>query len=172
VADYFTGATSIKQPYPMTSVPQGRFQSAGSLEFPAYLSGNRASYEPLPSLGGIAGPSKASPVMAGSEPPSKSTGWGEQAKSFLQGLEKFGVGLGVGIAAARGMPMAGQMLSNYYEDKTGDREETGESSLEKAFRALREAGLISALKLDTGESTPIGGGLESEEPSYIRPLLS
>jgi len=65
---------------------------------------------------------------------------------------------------------------SYYDtlENTTFSIETGESSLEKALRALREAGLISALKLDTGESTPIGGGLESEEPSYgsIRSLVS
>lgn len=163
MANYFTGAASIKQPYPMTSIPEGAFGTQGSLEMPAYLTGNRALFESLPALGGISGPAQASPVMAGSEPPSKTSGWGEQVGSLLQGIGKLGAGLGAGIAAARGMPMAGQMLSSYYEEKTGDKE-PGESSLEKALKALREAGLISPLKLDVGESVAIGG--DAGIPSY------
>ncbi len=166
MANYFAGATSIKQPYPMTSVPEGQFGSTGSLESPLYLSGNRALFEPLPGLSGISGPRGASPVMAGSEPSTKAAGWGEQVGSLLQGIGKLGAGLGAGIAAARGLPMAGQMLSGYYEEKTGDRDQSEESSLEKALKALREAGLISALSLDTGDSAPIGSGAGFEVPSY------
>ena len=163
MANYFTGAASIKQPYPMTSVPEGPFGTQGSLEMPAYLTGNRTLFESLPALGGISGRAQASPVMAGSEPPAKTSGWGEQVGSLLQGIGKLGAGLGAGIAAARGMPMAGQMLSSYYEEKTGDKE-PGESSLEKALKALREAGLISPIKLDVGDSVAIGS--DAGVPSY------
>jgi hypothetical protein len=50
------------------------------------------------------------------------------------------------------MPMAGQLLSNYFQDKTGDTDESGESSLEKALRALKESGLIS-FKLNTDDDS-------------------
>jgi DNA-binding PadR family transcriptional regulator len=48
------------------------------------------------------------------------------------------------------MPMAGQLLSTYFQDKTGDKDESEESSLAKALRDLKEAGLIS-FQLNTGD---------------------
>lgn len=95
---------------------------------------------------GLSPASAPSPAQPGAEPT-----WGKQWAELLGGVGKLGAGLGAGIAAARGdMPMAGQLLSTYFQDKTGDREESGESSLEKALRALEERGLIS-FKLDTGD---------------------
>jgi hypothetical protein len=58
----------------------------------------------LPSLNNLGSPNAPSPAQ-----PGKTAGWGEQAGAFLEGLGKFGRGLGAGIAAARGMPMAGMM---------------------------------------------------------------
>ena len=104
----------------------------------------------------------ASPTQPGRTP-----GWGEQAKSLLEGVGELVAGAGIGYAAARGMPMAGMMLSNYYKDKTGDTEEGSESSLEKALKALREAGIISPLptpKLDETYGN-ITGGLSSPSAS-------
>jgi hypothetical protein len=91
-------------------------------------------------------PSAPSPMQPGAQP-----GWGKQLGDFLGGVGKLGAGLGAGIAAARGdMPMAGQLLSTYFQDKTGDKDESEESSLAKALRDLKEAGLIS-FKLNTGD---------------------
>jgi hypothetical protein len=83
--------------------------------------------------------------------PGAQPGWGKQLGDFLGGVGKLGAGLGAGIAAARGdMPMAGQLLSTYFQDKTGDKDESEESSLAKALRDLKEAGLIS-FQLNTGD---------------------
>lgn len=90
--------------------------------------------------------SAPSPTQPGAEP-----GWGKQLGDFLGGVGKLGAGLGAGIAAARGdMPMAGQLLSTYFQDKTGDKDESEESSLAKALRDLKEAGLIS-FRLNTDD---------------------
>jgi hypothetical protein len=126
----------------------------GGYEFPSSTSFNYDVFRPdlgnvldLNSLG-LGGASAPSPVQPGAEP-----GWGKQLEDFLGGVGKFGAGLGAGIAAARGdMPMAGQLLSNYFQDKTGDTDESGESSLEKALRALKESGLIS-FKLNTDDES-------------------
>ena len=106
-----------------------------------------------PDFGGVIGdlpglsPAGApSPVQPGAEP-----GWAAQWNQFLTGLGKGAAGIGAGIAAARGdMPMAGQLLSTYFQDKTGDRDESKESSLAKALRELKESGLIS-FNLNTGD---------------------
>ena len=50
--------------------------------------------------------------------------------------------------------MAGQLLSGYFQEKTGDKDESGESSLVKALRALKESGIIS-FKLDTGDQNKL-----------------
>jgi hypothetical protein len=99
------------------------------------------------------GPASApSPTQPGSE---SQAGWGKQWAELLGGIGKLGAGLGAGIAAARGdMPMAGQLLSGYFQEKTGDKDESGESSLEKALRALKESGMIS-FKLDTGDQNKL-----------------
>lgn len=95
---------------------------------------------------GLGESSAPSPTMPGAE-----SGWGKQLGDFLSGVGKFGAGLGAGIAAARGdMPMAGQLLSTYFQDKTGDKDESEESSLAKALRDLKEAGLIS-FRLNTDD---------------------
>jgi hypothetical protein len=95
---------------------------------------------------GLGESSAPSPTQPGAEP-----GWGKQLGDFLGGVGKLGAGLGAGIAAARGdMPMAGQLLSTYFQDKTGDKDESEESSLAKALRDLKEAGLIS-FRLNTDD---------------------
>lgn len=97
-------------------------------------------------LPGLSPASAPSPAQPGAEPT-----WGKQWAELFRGIGKLGAGVGAGIAAARGdMPMAGQLISTYYQDKTGDTDESGESSLEKALRALKESGLIS-FNLDTGD---------------------
>jgi hypothetical protein len=111
------------------------------------------NYDFRPDFGGVIGdlpglsPAGApSPVQPGAEP-----GWGKQWADLFGGIGKLGAGLGAGIAAARGdMPMAGQLLSTYFQDKTGDRDESQESSLAKALRDLKESGIIS-FNLDTGD---------------------
>lgn len=111
------------------------------------------NYDFRPDLGGVIdqppglSPASApSPVQPGSQP-----GWGKQWADLFGGIGKLGAGLGAGVAAARGdMPMAGQLLSTYFQDKTGDTDESGESSLTKALRALKESGIIS-FDLDTGD---------------------
>ena len=104
--------------------------------------GNVLGLNDLPGLGS---PSAPSPTQPGAAP-----GWGTQLKDFLGGVGKFGAGLGAGIAAARGdMPMAGQLISTYFQDKTGDKDESEESSVAKALRTLNDAGIISfQLKTD------------------------
>lgn len=103
----------------------------------------------LPNLGPASAPS---PTQPGSE---SQAGWGKQWAELLDGIGKLGAGLGAGIAAARGdMPMAGQLLSGYFQEKTGDKDESSESSLEKALRALKESGMIS-FKLDTGDQNKL-----------------
>jgi hypothetical protein len=93
----------------------------------------------------LGSPSSPSPTQPGSE---SQAGWGKQLAELLGGI-------GAGIAAARGdMPMAGQLLSGYFQEKTGDRDESSESSLEKALRALKESGMIS-FKLDTGDQNKL-----------------
>lgn len=100
----------------------------------------------------LGSPSSPSPTQPGSE---SQAGWGKQWAELLGGIGKLGAGLGAGIAAARGdMPMAGQLLSGYFQEKTGDRDESSESSLEKALRALKESGMIS-FKLDTGDQSKL-----------------
>jgi hypothetical protein len=94
----------------------------------------------LPSLNNLGSPNAPSPAQ-----PGKTAGWDEQAGAFLEGLGKFGRGLGAGIAAARGMPMAGMMLGDYYEGKTGDKDQSEESSIAKALKALQSAGIISSV---------------------------
>lgn len=126
------------------------FPTIAGYEFKAPTGVN---YDFRPDLGGVIGdlpglsPASApSPAQPGAE-----QGWGKQWADFLGGVGKLGAGIGAGIAAARGdSPMAGQLLSTYFQDKTGDRDESSESSLEKALRALKESGLIS-FKLDTGD---------------------
>lgn len=94
----------------------------------------------------LGGPSAPSPTQPGAQP-----GWGKQLKDFLGGVGKFGAGLGAGIAAARGdMPMAGQLISTYFQEKTGDKDESEESSLAKALRTLNDFGMIS-FKLKTDD---------------------
>jgi hypothetical protein len=108
---------------------------------PLYLSGARALGEPQ----------QPSPIQPGAETQAAQPGWGENWAKFLGGIGKLGAGLGAGVAAARGdMPMAGQLLSSYFEDKTGD---TSGDSLAKALKTLQDAGLISAFTLDTGDDT-------------------
>ncbi len=108
---------------------------------PLYLSGARALGEPQ----------QPSPTQPGAGPAQTQPGWGEQWAKLFGGIGKLGAGLGAGIAAARGdMPMAGQLLSNYFEDKTGD---TSGDSLAKALKTLQDAGLISAFTLDVGDDT-------------------
>lgn len=124
----------------------------GGYEFPDSTSFNYDVFRPdlgnvldLNSLG-LGGPSAPSPVQPGAEP-----GWGKQLKDFLGGVGKLGAGLGAGIAAARGdMPMAGQLLSTYFQDKTGDEDESEESSVAKALRTLNDFGMIS-FKLNTDD---------------------
>jgi hypothetical protein len=100
-------------------------------------------------LQNLGGPSAPSPTQPGAQP-----GWGEQLKDFLGGVGKFGAGLGAGIAAARGdMPMAGQLISTYFQEKTGDKDESEESSLAKALRTLNDFGMISfKLKTDNKDT--------------------
>ena len=137
MSDFFTGSPSLTSSVASWTQPTGMDYS-----------------QPMrPDFGGVIGdlpglsPASApSPAQPGAEP-----GWGKQWADFLGGIGKLGAGLGAGVAAARGdMPMAGQLLSTYFQDKTGDKDESGESSLEKALRALKESGLIS-FNLDTGE---------------------
>lgn len=116
----------------------------------SFVPGNFGVFEGDPrNLGPASAPS---PTQPGSE---SQAGWGKQWAELLGGIGKLGAGLGAGIAAARGdMPMAGQLLSGYFQEKTGDRDESGESSLEKALRALKESGMIS-FKLDTGDQNKL-----------------
>ena len=119
------------------------FEFSGNVQLPddLYLGGARALGEPQ----------QASPTQPGGEAAAPQPGWGEQWGKLLSGIGRFGAGLGAGIAAARGdMPMAGQMLSSYFEDKTGD---TSGDSLAKALKTLKDAGLISTFTLDTGDDT-------------------
>jgi hypothetical protein len=149
MSNYFTGAAPL---------PRMAFGSAIDFSQTPTI-----TPEPTPpSAFDLGSAGAASPTQPGRTP-----GWGEQAKSLLEGIGKLGYGLGAGIAAARGMPMAGMMLSNYYEDKTGDREQASGSSLEKALKALREAGIISSLptpKLDETYGS-ITGGLSTPSAS-------
>lgn len=95
----------------------------------------------LPGLSPAGAPSPAQP---GAE-----RGWGKQWAELFGGIGKLGAGVGAGIAAARGdMLMAGQLLPSYYQDKTGDKDESEESSLAKALRVLTDSGIIS-FKLNT-----------------------
>ncbi len=89
-------------------------------------------------LQNLGGPSAPSPTQPGAQP-----GWGKKVRDFLGQVS-------AGIAAARGdMPMAGQLISTYFQDKTGDKDESEESSVAKALRTLNDAGIISfQLKTD------------------------
>jgi hypothetical protein len=144
---YFQSPSSLRgYEFPAFSgAPLSPELSAKSFEAPVteplYLSGARALGEPQ----------QASPTQPGGEAAAPQPGWGENLAKFLGGVGKLGAGLGAGIAAARGnMPMAGQLLSGYYEDKTEDRDG---DSLAKALATLKEAGLISKFTLDTGSDT-------------------
>lgn len=147
MADYFKTPVSL-QGYnfqPVAGAPTSPNLTASSFTTPVteplYLSGARALGEPQ----------QPSPTQPGAETQAPQAGWGDQWAKLFGGIGKLGAGLGAGIAAARGdMPMAGQLLSSYFEDKTGDT--TGDS-LAKALKTLQEAGLISAFTLDTGDDT-------------------
>lgn len=139
-ADYF------KTPFP--TLTSYEFKAPAGYEFqePTGINyGFRPDFDgvigELPGLSPASAPSPAKPGAEG--------GWGKQWAELFGGIGKLGAGLGAGIAAARGdMPMAGQLLSSYFQDKTGDKDESDESSLAKALKNLREAGLIS-FKLNT-----------------------
>jgi len=147
MADYFTGAT------PLTN-----YQLPPSYSFPKFAAGDLSSFkgdfgnvfsQPEGMLGSPAAPS---PTQPGASP-----GWGKQWGDLLTGVGRLAGGVGAGIAAAKGDPMAGQLLSAYFQDKTGDTDESGESSLVKALKALQESGIISPAKLEpfklnTGDS--------------------
>jgi len=146
MSDYFQSQQSLRgYEFPAFSgAPLSPELTAASFTTPIeipFLSGTRALGEPQ----------QPSPTQPGGEAAAAQPGWGEQWAKFLGGVGKLGAGLGAGIAAARGnMPMAGQLLSGYYEDKTEDR---GGDSLAKALATLKEAGLISKFTLDTGSDT-------------------
>lgn len=145
--DYFQSPTSLRgYEFPAFSgAPLSPELTAKSFTTPVteplYLGGARALGESQ----------QPSPTQPGAEPTQAQPGWGEQMAKFLGGIGKLGAGLGAGIAAARGnMPMAGQLLSGYFEDKTGD---TSGDSLAKALKTLKESGLISNFTLDVGSDT-------------------
>jgi len=147
MADYFTGANSL-----------AGYQLPSSYSFPKYLTGDLSTFKPdfgdvFSQPEGMLGSSAApSPTQPGASP-----GWGKQLGDLLTGVGRLAGGVGAGIAAAKGDPMAGQLLSAYFQDKTGDTDESGESSLVKALKALQESGIISPAKLEpfklnTGDS--------------------
>lgn len=103
----------------------------------------------LPSLNNLGSSENPSPTQPGKQP-----GWGEQVGALLKGIGALGRGVGAGIAAAKGMPMAGMMLADYFDEKTGGQ--PTEDSLAKALKALREAGVISPIKLNVEGSTDLG----------------
>jgi hypothetical protein len=160
MADYFTGATPLTNYKLPPSYSTPAFSPGDSTAFRADLGG--LVYQPEGMLGSPAAPS---PTQPGASP-----GWGKQWGDLLTGVGRFAGGVGAGIAAAkgdpmadqllsayRGDPMAGQLLSAYFQDKTGDTDESGESSLVKALKALQESGIISPaklepFKLETGDS--------------------
>lgn len=115
---------------------------------PTLISGRSETPGIYGKFGVLDGPQKSSPVQPGAEPQG---GWGDQLSKFLTSVGRLGAGLGAGIAAARGnMPMAGQLLSSYFQDKTNDTEG---DSLAKALKTLQDAGLISKFTLDVGSDT-------------------
>jgi hypothetical protein len=138
MADYFTGANSL-----------AGYQLPASYNFPKYLTGDLSTFKPdfgnvFSQPEGILGsPAAPSPTQPGTSP-----GWGKQWGDLLTGVGRLAGGVGAGIAAAKGDPMAGQLLSAYFQDKTGDTDESGESSLVKALKALQESGIISPAKLE------------------------
>ncbi len=137
----FANSTSFSTFKPEDLDRAFKFSSENQLLDDLYLGGARALGEPQ----------QASPTQPGGEVAASQPGWGEQWNKLLSGIGKFGAGLGAGVAAARGdMPMAGQLLSSYFEDKTGD---TSGDSLAKALKTLNDAGLISTFTLDTGDNT-------------------
>lgn len=154
MADYFTGTPSLssyKLP-PAYSTPA--FAPNESTTFRGDLGG--LIYQPEGMLGAPSAPSPTQPGAAPGAAPS----WGKQWGDLLAGVGRFAGGIGAGIAAAKGDPMAGQLLSAYFQDKTGDTDESGESSLVKALKALQESGMISpvkmdSFKLDTGDSSKL-----------------
>lgn len=137
MSDFFTGSPSLTSSVASWTQPTGiDYNQTMRPDFGGVIG----------DLPGLSPASAPSPVQPGSEP-----GWASQWNQFFKGLGQGAAGIGAGIAAARGdMPMAGQLLSTYFQDKTGDKDESEESSLEKALRALKESGLIS-FNLDTGE---------------------
>jgi hypothetical protein len=147
MADYFTGATPLTNYKLPPSYSTPAFSPGDSTAFRADLGG--LVYQPEGMLGSPAAPS---PTQPGASP-----GWGKQWGDLLTGVGRLAGGVGAGIAAAKGDPMAGQLLSAYFQDKTGDTDESGESSLVKALKALQESGIISPaklepFKLETGDS--------------------
>jgi hypothetical protein len=147
MADYFTGATPLTNYKLPPSYSTPAFSPGDSTAFRADLGG--LVYQPEGMLGSPAAPS---PTQPGASP-----GWGKQWGDLLTGVGRLAGGVGAGIAAAKGDPMAGQLLSAYFQDKTGDTDESGESSLVKALKALQESGIISPAKLEpfklnTGDS--------------------
>ncbi len=147
MADYFTGATPLTNYKLPPSYSTPAFSPGDSTAFRADLGG--LVYQPEGMLGSPAAPS---PTQPGASP-----GWGKQWGDLLTGVGRLAGGVGAGIAAAKGDPMAGQLLSAYFQDKTGDTDESGESSLVKALKALQESGIISPaklepFKLDTGDN--------------------
>jgi hypothetical protein len=139
MADYFTGATPLTNYKLPPSYSTPAFSQGDSTAFRADLGG--LVYQPEGMLGS---PEAPSPMQPGASP-----GWGKQWGDLLTGVGRFAGGVGAGIAAAKGDPMAGQLLSAYFQDKTGDTDESGESSLVKALKALQESGIISPAKLDS-----------------------
>jgi hypothetical protein len=139
MADYFTGATPLTNYKLPPSYSTPAFSQGDSTAFRADLGG--LVYQPEGVLGS---PEAPSPMQPGASP-----GWGKQWGDLLTGVGRLAGGVGAGIAAAKGDPMAGQLLSAYFQDKTGDTDESGESSLIKALKALQESGIISPAKLDS-----------------------
>jgi hypothetical protein len=150
MADYFTGTN-----------PLAAYQLPSSYSFPKFDTVDLSTFKgdfgdvfsrPEGMLGSSAAPS---PTQPGATP-----GWGKQWGDLLTGVGRLAGGVGAGIAAAKGDPMAGQLLSAYFQEKTGDTDESGDSSLVKALKALQESGMISpvkmdSFKLDTGDSSKL-----------------
>jgi hypothetical protein len=154
MADYFTGPN-----------PLAAYQLPSSYSFPKFDTVDLSTFKgdfgdvfsrPEGMLGSSAAPSPTQPGAT----PGATPGWGKQWGDLLTGVGRLAGGVGAGIAAAKGDPMAGQLLSAYFQEKTGDTDESGESSLIKALKALQESGMISpvkmdSFKLDTGDSSKL-----------------
>jgi hypothetical protein len=154
MADYFTGTN-----------PLAAYQLPSSYSFPKFDTVDLSTFKgdfgdvfsrPEGILGSSAAPSPTQPGAT----PGATPGWGKQWGDLLTGVGRLAGGVGAGIAAAKGDPRAGQLLSAYFQEKTGDTDESGESSLIKALKALQESGMISpvkmdSFKLDTGDSSKL-----------------